>query len=89
VVTNDLRAIKHVLAHTEDFHKWALPMRALQRTLGNGILLVEDADHRRQRRVLNPAFGPAQIRGMSGIFIDKSNEVMEGICIGAFALILM
>jgi cytochrome P450 len=47
----------------------------LGRILGYGILVSEGAIHRNQRRVLNPAFGPAQIRDLTGIFLDKANEV--------------
>jgi cytochrome P450 len=52
-----------------------MPMRSLARTLGGGVLLVEGAEHRRQRRLLNPAFGPAQVRDLSGVFVGKANEV--------------
>jgi hypothetical protein len=37
--------------------------------------VAESAPHGAQRRVLNPAFGPAQVRELSLIFLDKSNEV--------------
>jgi hypothetical protein len=49
--------------------------RFLGRALGWGVLAAEGAPHRAQRRVLNPAFGPAQVRELSGIFLDRSNEV--------------
>jgi cytochrome P450 len=52
-----------------------LVRRFLGRALGWGVLVAEGAPHRAQRRVLNPAFGPAQVRELSGIFLDKSNEV--------------
>jgi cytochrome P450 len=43
--------------------------------LAKGLLLAEGLEHRRQRRVMNPAFGPSQIRDLTGIFISKANEV--------------
>jgi cytochrome P450 len=75
IATTDLRALAHVAAHSDDFHKWPLPQRLFSRTLGGGLFVVEGAEHRRQRRLLNPAFGPTQIRNLSGIFIGKANEV--------------
>jgi cytochrome P450 len=39
------------------------------------VLVAEGAAHRAQRRVLNPAFGPAQLRALTGVFLDKANEV--------------
>jgi cytochrome P450 len=75
VVTTDLRALQHVLAHSDTFEKSLFVRRFLGRALGWGVLVAEGAPHRAQRRVLNPAFGPAQVRELSGIFLDKSNEV--------------
>jgi cytochrome P450 len=40
-----------------------------------GVLIAVGTPHRAQRRVLNPAFGPAHVRDLSGIFLDQSNEV--------------
>jgi cytochrome P450 len=47
----------------------------IRRAVGDGVLVVQGAQHRAQRRVMNPAFGPAQVRELSGIFLDKANEV--------------
>ncbi|KAH9847044.1 cytochrome P450 [Lenzites betulinus] len=33
--------------------------------------------HRLQRKIMNPAFGPAQIRSFTGIFVDKAAELRE------------
>jgi cytochrome P450 len=43
--------------------------------LGDGLLIAEGHDHRRQRRIMNPAFGTIHIKEMTKIFVDKSNEV--------------
>jgi cytochrome P450 len=75
VVTTDLRATQHVLVHSDTLEKSLFVRRFLGRALGWGVLVAEGALHRAQRRVLNPAFGPAQVRELSGIFLDKSNEV--------------
>jgi cytochrome P450 len=45
--------------------------------LGKGLLIAEGADHRRQRRVLNPAFSPAAVKEMIPIFYDKATELKE------------
>jgi hypothetical protein len=49
--------------------------RGLANVLGEGILVAEDEPHRIQRKALNPAFGPGQLRDLTGVFIDKANEV--------------
>jgi cytochrome P450 len=70
-----LKAISFIFNHTDVFQKPATTRGELGRILGEGILIAEGTAHRNQRRVLNPAFGPGQIRDMSGIFLDKANEV--------------
>ncbi|TFY63791.1 hypothetical protein EVJ58_g3047 [Rhodofomes roseus] len=40
-----------------------------------GLLLAEGERHRQQRRLMNPAFGPAHVRELTGIFVQKANEL--------------
>ncbi|KAI0633802.1 cytochrome P450 [Trametes polyzona] len=42
-----------------------------------GILTAYGDEHKYLRRLLNPAFGPAQIRGMTNIFIEKSAQLRD------------
>jgi cytochrome P450 len=71
----DLRALSHVLNHTEVYHKPGALTGLIKRMLGSSILVAEDEVHRAQRKVLNPAFGPARLRDQTGVFLDKANEV--------------
>jgi cytochrome P450 len=71
----DLRALSHVLNHTEVYQKPGAFARFVRRMLGSSVLIAEDGVHRAQRKVLNPAFGPARLRDQTGIFLDKANEV--------------
>jgi hypothetical protein len=45
--------------------------------LGNGIIVAEGADHRRQRRLMSPSFGLPAVKGMMSIFYDKSFELKD------------
>ncbi|KZT05295.1 cytochrome P450 [Laetiporus sulphureus 93-53] len=49
----------------------------LSNILEAGLLIVEGEQHRMQRRILNPAFGPAQIRDLTGIFVEKSMQLCD------------
>lgn len=69
--------ISYVLQHSDDFIKPERTNRVLNRLLGEGVLTAEGADHRRQRRVLNPAFSPAAIRDMGDIMFDKAYELQR------------
>jgi cytochrome P450 len=49
--------------------------RPLAQVVRRGLVVVIGEEHRRQRKALNLAFGPAQIQALTGVFLDKANEV--------------
>jgi len=61
------------------YQKPELVRYALGRLLGDGLLVAEGDKHRQQRRIMNPAFGAAQIRELTGIFIDKAVELRDAL----------
>jgi cytochrome P450 len=71
----DLRALKFVFTDVDAFHKPPAVRELLAHMLGRGVLVAEGAAHRAQRRALAPAFAPAQLRRLTGVFLDKANEV--------------
>ncbi|KAI9059128.1 cytochrome P450 [Trametes sanguinea] len=73
--TLDARALSHILAHDEDYGRPEMTSKTLGELLGRGVLLVEGEEHRQQRRIMNPAFGPAQIRDLTEIFLQKADEL--------------
>ncbi|KAI0767221.1 cytochrome P450 [Fomes fomentarius] len=75
--TTDTRAINYILTHSAEYQKPSAARRSLAKILGKGVLFVEDEQHRQQRRVMNPAFGPSQIRELTGIFVDKAIELRD------------
>jgi len=70
--TMDTRALTHILNHSNDYQKPAVVRAGLSRIVGKGLLTVEGEQHRQQRRIMNPAFGPAQIRELTEIFFEKA-----------------
>ncbi|KAI0357855.1 cytochrome P450 [Trametes cingulata] len=75
--TTDTRAINHVLTHSAEYQKPAQAQRALARLLGQGVLVTEGEQHRQQRRIMNPAFGPSQIRELTETFLEKAMELRD------------
>ncbi|CCM00981.1 uncharacterized protein FIBRA_03029 [Fibroporia radiculosa] len=75
--TIDTRALGHILSHSNDFPKQAVGLFFLSQVVGSGLLIVGGEQHRRQRRVLNPAFGPAQIRELTSIFVEKAHQLRD------------
>ncbi|KAF8452196.1 cytochrome P450 [Boletus edulis BED1] len=75
--TLDKRAVHHILTHTDVYQKAPEARTALGRIFGEGLLVVEGMQHRQQRRIMNPAFGPTQIRALTDIFFVKANRLRD------------
>ena len=75
--TVDPTAMSFILSHSDIFIKPPQIQKNLNDMLGNGVLIAEGADHRRQRKILNPAFSPAALREMVPIFLDKAYELKD------------
>ncbi|KAI0360869.1 cytochrome P450 [Trametes cingulata] len=75
--TMDPRAIHHVFTHYDDYPGPADSRNLLTRIFGEGLFLAQGEEHRRQRKLMNPAFGPAQIRDLTGIFVEKSIQLRD------------
>ncbi|VDC00129.1 unnamed protein product [Peniophora sp. CBMAI 1063] len=73
----DARAIAHVLGHPDLYQKPQVLQRALRFLLGAGMLTVEGNEHRRQRRVMSPAFGNAQMRDLTHIFLERTEQLRQ------------
>ncbi|KAA1466940.1 cytochrome P450 [Dentipellis sp. KUC8613] len=77
MITVDLKAINHILAHTMEFYRSDRARFILHKLTGDGILAMEGTRHRLQRKILNPAFGTQQIRSFMNIFVDKSVQLRD------------
>lgn len=47
------------------------------RLLGNGILMAEGDEHKRQRKILTPAFHPRHLRSLFPLFWSKTREMVD------------
>ncbi|CAK5277012.1 unnamed protein product [Mycena citricolor] len=75
--TTDLKAVGHVLGHASVYSRTPAFLGSLDRILGKGLLSVSLDPHRRQRRILNPAFNLQRIRLMNEIFMN--NAILVGL----------
>ncbi|KAG9003793.1 hypothetical protein FRB93_010809 [Tulasnella sp. JGI-2019a] len=75
--TLDPKAIAHVMNHSYDYPKPESIREGLVQLLGRGVLVAEGDEHRRQRKIMNPCFGIAQIRELMPIFYAKSFELRD------------
>lgn len=70
-------ATQHILNEWTIYVKPEPSRRALINILGNGLLTAEGETHRRQRKVLTPAFATSYIRDIVPIFSAKAAELVE------------
>lgn len=77
VITSDLTALAHIQRNPDLFIKPPVQGRMLGKLAGYGVLVAEFHDHRRQRRILNPAFSPASVRDMVPIIYTKAAELRD------------
>jgi len=77
--TADPVALSYILSHPDTFPKPELTRQQMETFLGNGVLIAEGADHRRQRKILNPSFSQAAVREMVPMFMDKAYELKDAL----------
>ncbi|KAI9460712.1 cytochrome P450 [Russula earlei] len=70
-------AIAYVLQNSDTFQKPDFLRFSLGILTGRGLLFVEGPQHKKQRKVMNPAFAPAQVRKFLSLFLEKSLELRE------------
>ncbi|KAJ6607877.1 cytochrome P450 [Mycena sp. CBHHK59/15] len=75
--TQDIKALQHVLTNDYLYQKSEQTRFELGRIVGPGILVVEGDVHKRQRKIMNPAFGAPQVRALTGIFVEKSLQLRD------------
>ncbi|KII91513.1 hypothetical protein PLICRDRAFT_105725 [Plicaturopsis crispa FD-325 SS-3] len=75
--TLDTKALSHILSHTDTFQKSKAMRYNLSRIVGPGVLVVEGDAHKLQRNIMNPAFGPAQVRALTDIFVAKAHQLRD------------
>jgi cytochrome P450 len=75
VVIADPAAVQYIMLHPDKFIKPAGPNRILTDALDKGLVTVEGAAHRRQRRAVNPAFGWVQVQELAPLMMDKALEM--------------
>ncbi|KAJ7023729.1 cytochrome P450 [Mycena alexandri] len=75
--TIDPKALNHVLSNAYTYQKSEISRYILGKIIGPGILLVEEDVHRKQRKIMNPAFGPAQVRDLTSVFVEKSSQLRD------------
>ncbi|KAJ7470177.1 cytochrome P450 [Mycena galericulata] len=75
--TTDVKALTHILANSSIYQRSTTDRDATRRLFGDGLIAVETDVHKRQRRIINPAFGGAQIRLLTDTFIENAERLRD------------
>ncbi|KAJ7448998.1 cytochrome P450 [Mycena latifolia] len=75
--TTDTKAVQHILSNSDLYQKPAMRRYFLGRVAGPGVLVAEEDVHKKQRKIMNPAFGPAEVWALTGIFVEKSKQLRD------------
>ncbi|KAI0329990.1 cytochrome P450 [Cubamyces sp. BRFM 1775] len=75
--TDDVRALTHIITHSAEFRKPKTSVKNLAKFIGKGLVCVEGEQHRKQRRIMNPAFALSHIRELTEIFVQKAQELRD------------
>jgi cytochrome P450 len=66
-----------LVAHPEHYHKSRILKRSTKHTIGNGLLTSEDGFHKRQRRMIQPAFHHQRIAGYAEIMTRHTAHMLD------------
>ena len=71
----DPKAMKHVYANSQSFIRQKHMRNLLKMFLGPALGVVDFDDHKRQRKVMQPAFGSPQLRNLFPVFVRHTQKV--------------
>lgn len=76
VILADPKALNHILgqANSYSYPKPEGARNFLIDLLGNGLLVAEGDDHRRQRKIIQPSFNVSAIRDLTPLFFRHAND---------------
>jgi cytochrome P450 len=78
VLINDPAGVRQVMAtNAANYVRPAVFPRILRPLAGNGVLLAEGSEWRRQRRLLSPSFTPNRLNMLLPHFIAAANDLMD------------
>ncbi|KAG9010606.1 hypothetical protein FRB93_003874 [Tulasnella sp. JGI-2019a] len=77
LVVGDTNAMSIILNQTADFPKPASLINTTKHLVGDGVLAAQGYEHKRQRKVLNPAFSMTVMRDISPMLMRVAHELKD------------
>ncbi|KAJ7812785.1 cytochrome P450 [Mycena olivaceomarginata] len=74
---SDLKALTHIVNNGTIYRRAPSTRSNTTMLVGKGLLSVDLEQHKHQRRMMTPAFGVAQIRLVTEIFVEKAVQLRD------------
>ena len=72
---SDPKAIQYVYANSQTFTRQKFARNLIKMVLGPALIAVDFDDHKRQRRIMQPAFGAPHLRSLFPVLIRHTQKV--------------
>lgn len=80
IISTDPRILQHIMTtKVYDYPKPTAFLGDIVKVLGNGLVFAEGNDHKRQRKLLNPAFALSNIKSMVPSFYSPSKQMVTAL----------
>lgn len=76
LITRDATAMNHILNDTFGYQRSAAGTKATKIIIGDGVVAVFGDEHKRQRKMLSPAFSVESLRALVPIFTEATDQMM-------------
>ena len=77
LVTRDAATMNHILNDSYNYRRSKAGTKATKIIIGDGVVAVFGDEHKKQRRMLAPAFSVDSLKALMPIFTDATNKMMD------------
>lgn len=78
VVRHPEHAREVLVTHAAQYSKAHTAFERLERVLGKGLLTTDGATWQRQRRLVQPSFAQARLRGYAAVMVEEAQRTLAG-----------
>lgn len=77
LLTRDAATMNHVLNDSYNFTRSAVGTKATKMIIGDGVVAVFGDEHKKQRKMLAPAFSVESLKGLMPVFTHATGQMMD------------
>ncbi|KAF7984103.1 hypothetical protein HWV62_16712 [Athelia sp. TMB] len=77
IVIQDSKALAHLIKNAYDYPKTNMVRGEIGRGVGHGVLWEEGENHKRQRKMLNPAFSAGSVKALAPVFTQLALQLAD------------